>query len=249
MRLLTSSDDEGQAPELDPDAVRDLYPWPEGRRWVRAMMVTALDGAAVGPDGLSGTISSAADRLVFDAVRRLADAVVVGAETLRAEGYQPMKAKAEDAEIRAGQGLAPAPVLSVVSVSLDLPWHRPELAEAASSMLVITGSGADPKRLDRAREHAEVVQLPGQRVAGADVLDELSGRGLTRIVCEGGPRFLADLIAADLIDEADITVSPTFAGTEKSPVTPTIEPRRFRIAQVLTGDDFLMMRYLRRGES
>ena len=57
--------------DLDDDQVRDAYPWPDHGRWVRAMMVTTLDGAAAGPDGLSGSISSDVDRAVFDAVRRL----------------------------------------------------------------------------------------------------------------------------------------------------------------------------------
>src|SRR3954467_4360445 len=83
------------------------YPWPEGRRWVRAMMVTTLDGAASGPDGLSGSISGDADQAVFAATRRYADAVLVGAGTLRAERYQPMRTKPADAEARRSQGLAP----------------------------------------------------------------------------------------------------------------------------------------------
>ena len=55
------------------------------------MMVTTLDGAAAGPDGLSGSISGEADKLVFDAVRREADAVLIGAGTMRAERYGPFR--------------------------------------------------------------------------------------------------------------------------------------------------------------
>lgn len=51
-------------------------------------MVTSLDGAATGADGLSGTINNAADTAVFKMLRDGADAIIVGAGTARAEGYR-----------------------------------------------------------------------------------------------------------------------------------------------------------------
>ncbi|MEZ5114394.1 MAG: dihydrofolate reductase family protein [Nocardioidaceae bacterium] len=82
-----------QTTDLSRDDVAAAYPWPDSGPWVRAMMVTTLDGAAAGPDGLSGSISSAADQMVFNAVRRFADCVLVGSGTLRAEEYTPMRPK------------------------------------------------------------------------------------------------------------------------------------------------------------
>jgi riboflavin biosynthesis pyrimidine reductase len=77
-------------------------------------------------------------------------------------------------------------------------------------------------------------------------VDALVGLGLTRIVCEGGPRLLRDLVAADLVDEADITVSPTFTGTAHSPETESLpDVSHFELHHVLTEDGFLMGRYLR----
>jgi riboflavin biosynthesis pyrimidine reductase len=64
----------------------ETYEWPTGP-WLRANMVMTVDGSAVGPDGLSGTINNEADHMVFDLLREGADAVVVGAGTVRAEGY------------------------------------------------------------------------------------------------------------------------------------------------------------------
>ena len=221
------------------------YPWPPGRRWVRAMMVTTLDGAAAGPDGLSGSISGAADQVVFAAVRRQADAVLIGAGTLRAERYTPMRAKAEDAEARREQGLAPAPRLVIVSGSLELPWSEPVFSESALPPLILTGTNPDPASLARVPETCEVVTLAGDTVDAAAILDAMEERGLRRIVCEGGPTLLHDLIAARLLDEADITVAPVFTGTNMSPHTPGLrEVAEFELAQVLTADGFLMARYL-----
>jgi riboflavin biosynthesis pyrimidine reductase len=69
--------------------VADLYAWPEGP-WLRVNMVSTVDGAAQGADGRSGSINNAVDRVVFDALRVDADVVVVGAGTVRTEGYGPL---------------------------------------------------------------------------------------------------------------------------------------------------------------
>jgi riboflavin biosynthesis pyrimidine reductase len=229
---------------LDPDELLDAYPWPDRGRWVRAMMVTTLDGAAAGPDGLSGSISSTVDGDVFDSVRRLADAVLVGAGTLRAEEYGPMRAAEADADRRERAGQAPAPQLVVVSGSLDLPWHLPVWTGSTLTPLVLTGPSPDPAALDTARRSATVLTLPDLEVA--TVLEALTDRGLHRIVCEGGPSLLEAVVAADLLDEADITVSPLFAGTATTPRTGGLDQvARFTLVHLLTAESFLMARYVR----
>ncbi|MEU9387573.1 dihydrofolate reductase family protein, partial [Streptomyces sp. NPDC048279] len=71
------------------------YGYPEGPGvWLRGNMVSTLDGAAQ-HDGRSQPISSAADMRIFGTLRALADVVVVGAETVRQEGYRPARARAE----------------------------------------------------------------------------------------------------------------------------------------------------------
>src|SRR5579875_3241642 len=184
------------------------------------MMVTTLDGAAVGHDGLSGSVSSPADQLVFNAVRRHADVVLIGAGTLRAEQYTPMKAKPADTAQRAAAGQLPAPMIAVVSGSLNLPWDLPVWRESANRPLVLTSAHADPSQLAMARDHATVITLDD--ITPTAIIAALAERKLTRIVCEGGPRLLHELVAAELVDEADITVSPVFAGTAASPTTPVL---------------------------
>jgi riboflavin biosynthesis pyrimidine reductase len=215
--------------ELSADDVVAAYPWPEDRRWVRAMMVTTLDGAAVGPDGLSGSISGEADKLVFDAVRRQADVVLIGAGTMRAERYGPFRNRAR---------------LAIVSGSLDLPWDERVFSESTQKPLVLTTADADPARRARAEELCEVVTLdePGP----AAYLDALEERGLNRVVCEGGPTLLGAMVGDGLVDEADITVSPTMSGNAHSPDVPTLPSvASFELVQLLTEDGFLMGRYVR----
>lgn len=188
-----------------------LYPWPS-EPWLRTMMVMTLDGATTGVDGLSGTISGPADKRVFMETRRLSDAVLVGAGTIRAERYRPMLVKAEWQEARAAAGLAPAPQLVVVSGSLDLPWEEPMFRESALRVIVATTNTVDDAALERARAHAEVVAFGEDSVDVRALVASLHGRGLGRIVCEGGEALLDTLVRADLVDEMDVTISPVLAG-------------------------------------
>lgn len=80
--------DPARRADVDDDTLAALYA-PPVRPWWRASMVATTDGAASGPDGLSGSINDDADGRVFAAMRAAADAVVVGAGTARAEGYGP----------------------------------------------------------------------------------------------------------------------------------------------------------------
>jgi riboflavin biosynthesis pyrimidine reductase len=176
-------------------------------------------------------------------VRRLADAVVVGGGTLRAERYRPMQARPEAVEERARLGLAPAPVLVVVSAALDLPWEEEMWTQSTMRPIVATTKGADPAARREAAAHADVIELPGERVDPAGLVAALVDRGLRRIVCEGGPRLLADFAAAGLLDEADISVAPLMVGGGQPP-RPLAAPRRFALAHVIHDDGFLFNRYV-----
>jgi len=232
-------------PAGDPVDLAAAYAWPIDRTWVRAMMVMTLDGAIVGPDGRSGSISGGADRSIFLQVRKLSDAVLVGASTIRAERYRPMIAKSGLAKDRADLGLAPAPVIVVVSRSLDLPWEEDMFSESTVRPVVVTSSQADPESLRIARSHSEVVVLSGESVDPNELIDTLVDRGLRRIICEGGAHLLAQLSSADLIDEADISISPLFTGGGGGPSSvgrPV--PAHMHLAQVVRHEDFLFTKYL-----
>lgn len=231
------------------DQLAQVYAWPEARRWVRAMMLHSLDGAVAGPDGRSGSISSPVDRQVLAEVRRLADAVVIGAETMRAERYSPMRAKPEAAGERAGGGQAIAPALVIVSASLDLPWDEPAFSESAITPIVVTGSGSDEQARGRAARYSDLVVVDGD-VSAMTLLDALSTRGLRRIVCEGGPRLLNLLLDADVIDELDYTIAPWIVGRAQETYAPPASPaQRFLPATMMTHEGFVFMRYLRPADS
>jgi riboflavin biosynthesis pyrimidine reductase len=242
------------SPEREPVdvAAAYAYPPPAGRPWVRANMIASADGAAT-LAGRSGGLGGEGDRRLFSILRGLCDAVVVGAGTVRAEGYGPARPDPSWEPLREGRPAAPA--IAVVSGSLDLDFDAPIFTEAApgAATIVITVANADPDRLRAARERAEVI------VAGRDAVDfpvalaRLGELGYTRLLCEGGPRILAQVAAADALDELCLTVSPVLAsGDAPRILNGTALPggtTDLRLVHALVDSEdegFLFLRYVRR---
>jgi riboflavin biosynthesis pyrimidine reductase len=191
------------------------YAWPgdpERVPWLRANMVSTVDGAARGPDGLSRGISSDADQRVFGRLRGLADVVLAGAGTVRHEVYQPGRVRAELLERRRSTGQTDVPVIAIVSRSLELDLGMALFAHPTGRIVVITHAGSDPVRRASVAGVAEVLVAGDEDVDLATAVDGLRALGLHRIHAEGGPHLLADLVAADLLDELLLSVTPVLAG-------------------------------------
>jgi riboflavin biosynthesis pyrimidine reductase len=197
--------------DLTDTQLDELYGWPESP-WLRANMVSTIDGAAASPDGLSEGISSPADRRIFGRLRGLADVVLVGAGTARSEGYRPARVKQDFADRRAVNGQNVVPAIAVVSRSAQLDLSMPLYANPLVPTIVITSHSADSSLVDAARATCEVIVCGQSDVDLPMAITALHERGLTRIHSEGGPRLLADLVAADLLDELLLTLSPAIAG-------------------------------------
>lgn len=222
----------------------ERYPWPDGP-WLRVMMAMTFDGAVAGADGRSGSISSPTDRRVLAEARRLADVVLVGAATIRAERYRPMVQRQEWQASRADAGLRTAPVVAIVSGRLDLPWEEPLFSESEFTPIVFHSAAAPRDAIARAEGAAELVPIPGPAVDAGAVVDALHARGLTRIVCEGGPTLLRSLLEEDRVDEVDLTLSPVLAGGVPADANGVELPEhRWHLEWVLEDDGFVFTRYL-----
>ncbi|MCT7356988.1 pyrimidine reductase family protein, partial [Streptomyces sp. 15-116A] len=229
------------------------YPGPacEGREpWLRGNMVSTLDGAAQ-HDGRSQPISCAADMRIFGTLRALADVVVVGAQTVRQEGYRPARARAEFAAAREAAGQGPAPAIAVVSASLDLDFSLPLFTAPLVPTLVLTGADAPRDRVAAAEKAGArvVVAGEGSGVDPARAVRELADLGHTRLLTEGGPRLLGQFVAAGALDELCLTVSPMLTAGDAQRIAggPSVEvPQRFALTSILEEDGFLFTRYTRR---
>ncbi|MBM9618582.1 pyrimidine reductase family protein [Streptomyces zhihengii] len=246
----TSAAGDREDREWSLDELAEAYAYPGGEAvWLRANMVSSLDGAAQ-HDGRSQAISSDADMRIFGTLRGLADAVVVGAQTVRTEGYRPARAREAFAARRAAAGQGPAPAIAVVSASLDLDFSLPLFTGPLVPTLVLTGAAAPPERVAAAqRAGAEVVVAgDGPGVDPRQAVRELAGRGLVRLLTEGGPRLLGQFAAAGVLDELCLTVSPAMTAGEAQRIAwgPALaDPSRFALASVLEDAGFLFTRYRR----
>jgi riboflavin biosynthesis pyrimidine reductase len=213
---------------------------------VRVNFVASVDGA-VELDGFSEGLSGAPDKRIFGLLRMLCDALLVGAGTLRDEGYRPVGLSAERRSWRGAHGLDPYPTPVVVSARLDLDPATDFFAKAPVRPLVLTPEKgpAAPAGLD---DVAEVVRIGDTEVDLPAALVLLRERGLAQILCEGGPRLFGSLIAADAVDELCLTVSPLLAGPGAGRIVlgaPT-PPRRLTLRHALEADGALLLRYVRR---
>lgn len=217
-----------------------------GPRHVRVNFIASIDGA-VTHGGLSGPLNDAADKQVFDVLRRLSDVVLLGAGTLRQEGYGGLRLDPADVAWREARGLAPHPVLAVVSARLDLDPAAAPFADAPVRPVVLTRAASPEGRRRELGEVADVVVAGTDRVDLAAALDALAGRGLTQVLCEGGPHLFGGLVAADLVDEMCLTVSPVLEGGDAGRATTgsAQATRPMRLAHAITAGDMVMLRYLR----
>ncbi|MGW6461509.1 dihydrofolate reductase family protein, partial [Streptomyces sp. NPDC055078] len=147
-----------------------------------------------------------------------------------------------------GQG--PAPVIAVVSASLDLDFTSRLFTAPLVPTLVLTGAVACPDRVLAAqRAGAEVVIAgDGPGVDPVRAVQALGERGLTRLLTEGGPRLLGQFVAAGVLDELCLTVSPTLTAGHAQRIAGgpgPIVPERFALASVLEEAGFLFTRYRR----
>ena len=225
----------------------DLYAYPDGERtFVRANMVTTVDGAAYGPDGRTGSVNTAADLRVFVLLRSLADVVLAGAGTVRTERYDLPRVRSSLAARRAAEGRRGPPALAMVTRSGRVPEDQ-GLFEGDRRALVITCEAAGAEALTRTRSLAgsQHVLVAGETdVDLSAALAWLRQRGLARVLCEGGPQLLTALTDARLLDELCLTWSPLLVGGDAARVlggVPLDVP--LRLEHLLHGDGSLLGRW------
>lgn len=234
---------------LDGPMLERLYAYPD-RPWLRANMVSTLDGAAAGNDGRTGTINTPSDLVVFTLLRDLADVILVGAGTARTEGYRHADTRTGDRARRAvAEGRAAQPEIAVVSGTGQVPPLLAGESHSGGGVLLVTCEAAGARALDRARRTLgkDRVLVCGEHTVDlASAVAALVDRGLPRILCEGGPRLLADVAAAGLLDELCLTLVPLLAGgTEQRIAVGTPADRPLVPGVIIESEGTVLQRWLR----
>ncbi len=222
-------------------AVGQDLPW-----HVRASFICSADGAVVA-DGSSRPLAGAGDRAVFGLLRDLSDLVLVGAGTVRAEGYRVPHPRGDRLERRRRHGMPDAPRLAVVSARLDLDPDDDLFTAATTRPTVITHEGAPADRREALAQVADVVVAGHESVDLGVAADQLRARGFRRVHCEGGPMLFGAALTAGIVDELCLTIAPLLAGSGAGRIvagTALEAPDRMRILHVLEDDDgYLYLRY------
>ena len=224
-----------------------LYAYPAGP-WLRANMVSSADGAA-SLGGVTKALSSETDRHVFALLRTLSDVIIVGAATAREERYKPVRPRELWRHLRAGRPATPP--IAVVSGRLDLDPTSPLItaAPADARTIVITTAQAPADRRAELAARADVIVAGEQAVDLKAAVGALAERGHQRILAEGGPHLLGQLVEAGLMDELCLTIGPLMAGPGASRIvagSPASEPQQLTLAHLLEDDGFLLCRYTRK---
>ncbi len=230
-------------PDRD-DRLAALYGWPDptGTPTVRANMITSLDGGAA-VEGRSGALGNQADQHLFGVLRDLAEVILVGSGTVRAEQYAGVRFDPVRQARRRRWGLAPTPPPIAVVTGRGLPAALPLFTDTETAPIVITPRAAAatvPATADR-------ILAGDDRVDLVEALAGLAERGFRRIHCEGGPSLLGQLVAQDLLDECCLTIAPLFLGSGATRLLPTnlADPARWSPVSLRIGGHHLFARYRR----
>lgn len=233
----------------------DLYPFdarprPTDRPWVMVNMVASVDGATA-VEGVSRGLGGEGDTVAFRAIRASCDWIVAAAGTVRAERYRIPRPRSDVEMRRRATGRSAAPRLAVVTSAVELDPSLPLFADQRPDEprpLVITGAAPPPDRVAAIGELAEWEHVPAPRPSPRAVIDALGERGAAVVLVEGGPSFNGQLVAAGLVDELCLTISPHLVGGD----TPRIAhapsaglPADLRLDRLLEHDGGLFARYVR----
>jgi riboflavin biosynthesis pyrimidine reductase len=229
--------------DLDAARLFAVYTTPRPH-WVRCNMVTSLDGAATGPDGRSGSINNDADHVVFEVLRASSHVVVVGAGTVRAEGYPPLSVQDSLVDLRREHGLPDVLPLVAVSNRGAVPPTLSGCRDGRALLAVpSSAAGLDAARADLGTDN--VIVCGEDAVDLAALVAALHERGWDQVLTEGGPSLLGSFLAAGQLDELCYTVVPQVVGGEHPrTVGPQAVPAELHLETLVEQDGTIMGRWL-----
>jgi riboflavin biosynthesis pyrimidine reductase len=238
--------------ELDGDELPELYGYPAQHSgvWLRANFIASLDGGAT-VGGKTGHLAGPGDRVLFALLRELADVILVGAGTVRIEGYAGARSNVAQRQSRQARGQSEVPQLAIVTKSGRLDRDMPVFTRTEVPPLVLTCAAATDQTRRRLADAADVIDCSRDdptRVDEAAVLTALAERDLYRVLTEGGPMLFSSFVERDLLDELCLTIAPSLVGGQARRIAtgPGQVLTRMRCAHILTDEDgYLYTRYVK----
>jgi riboflavin biosynthesis pyrimidine reductase len=215
----------------------------EGRPWVAVNFISSADGGTA-IQGKSSALGDEDDKALFQALRAIADVILVGSGTVEAEDYRPVTLDEDRRRRRVEAGLSEVPILAIVSGRLGFDPEARVFSDSEHKPMVITGPDAQPAKLALLGDSADVVIL--EEVSPRAILDRL---GASRVIlCEGGPTLVGQFVADHLVDELNLTIAPTMIAGRSARIAHgelAEPPLDMHLDRALFGDRSLFLRYLR----
>jgi len=190
--------------------------------WLRINLIVSVSGSAAGSDGTSDSLTNRTDRRILGVVRSHADLVLVGAQSVRAEGYKVPRTA----------------LLGIVTMSGDLTGHQIVDDRADRIVVFCPIDSADTVR--RTLPGARVVELEptAGRLSVLEVLRAARELGARSIVCEGGPSFAAQVASTGLVDEVCLTTASLLTATTLPSLgEKPFEPLALELTSLLVDDE------------
>jgi len=241
----------GSVRDLDGGELPELYGYPTklNRVWLRANFIASLDGGATF-GGTTGRLGGPGDRAVFNLLRELADVILVGAGTVRAEDYSGARLSIAQRQSRQARGQCEIPQLAIVTKSGRLDRDMPVFTRTEVPPLVCTCAAVADQTRRGLAGFADVVECSADdpaRVSEAAVLAALADRGLYRVLTEGGPMLFSSFVERGMLDELCLSIAPSLVGGQGGRIAagPGQVLTAMRCAHILTDDDgYLYTRYV-----
>jgi riboflavin-specific deaminase-like protein len=235
-----------EAGPLSEEEILAAYPTPDGQPLVRVNFVSSVDGS-VTLEGRSAPLGGPGDRKVLGLLRVACDAVVVGAGTVRVEGYSPLRTAEARRRLRVNRGRTADPVLVMVTRRLEFDPADARFTEAAQRPVVVTTEETAAQVGGRFAAVADVLGFGSGEVDLAAAIPALAERGLRHLLCEGGPHLFGSLLEANLVDELCLTLAPKLVGPGAGRIVagPPSEVRELALNHILAAGDELFLHYVR----
>jgi len=236
----------------DDERLAAYYSYPDGlsRPYVRANMISSLDGGAT-DDGSSGGLAGLLDRAIFARMRQEADVILVGASTVRIENYSGAQMSLAQRQDRQARGQSEVPPIAVLTHRAEFEHDAKLFTRTEVPPLILTSRDTASGAAHRFGTQAEVIDASGDqpdRVDPATVLEVLGRRGLRRVLTEGGPSLLSLLIEQNLLDELCVTIAPILVGGAARRIAAGVGEAhtRMRRSHLLTdAEGYLYARYVK----
>ncbi|WP_218081815.1 RibD family protein [Anthocerotibacter panamensis] len=186
------------------------------RPWVSLVLATSLDGKIAARRDARPGFPSVHDQAHLEMQVSLADAMLIGAGTIRAYSTAFTVRQPELLAARAERGQKPQPTLVIASRTLDLSLDWPLFRQPLERIL-LTGAVSLQQQAHFAGHAQVLVAGDAKGVDFAQALTELKKRGVERLVLLGGGQIVAQCFAQGLVDEWWLTLCPVIIAGVDAP--------------------------------